>query len=267
VKYNGTRAAGPAENRYELPVMAGICAADAFRENWMNYIPEMLGWQQDKPVKILDVGANLGQLLWAVIDQGYAPSYMGIEPHPTNYAYLSRTALINPELGMQIFPVAFTQNAGVGALLMRKTGVDVYASISDDTRQHSFYKARYPVILQPGDSVLKDSDFECPDLIKIDVEGAELSVMRGLSKTLLQHKPDLVFELLPNQETSATNDEESKVRDRNASDMKEFLAPFGYQYYQLLEAGPKKLSTLPAAVDIKALEEANILATTKNIDV
>lgn len=37
-----------------------------------------------------------------------------------------------------------------------------------------------------------------PSLVKIDVEGAELGVLRGLTWTLANHRPDLMLELHPN---------------------------------------------------------------------
>lgn len=49
-----------------------------------------------------------------------------------------------------------------------------------------------------GDDVIAELGLDQVAAIKIDVEGAELSVMRGLSKTFARDKPTLLFEVLPN---------------------------------------------------------------------
>ena len=42
---------------------------------------------------------------------------------------------------------------------------------------------------------LDDIDYGVPSLMKIDVEGHELSVLRGAEKTIKKHKPAILIEI------------------------------------------------------------------------
>lgn len=66
-----------------------------------------------------------------------------------------------------------------------------------------------------------------PDLIKLDVEGAELEVLKGSSKTLEEFKPDILLEL--------HKDERLEEFDHETEDVINFLAKRGYIYKKLKE--------------------------------
>jgi hypothetical protein len=49
------------------------------------------------------------------------------------------------------------------------------------------------VQLRTGDSVIQGGDAKCPNVIKIDVEGHELSVLTGLQQSLLDPRLRSIF--------------------------------------------------------------------------
>lgn len=84
-----------------------------------------------------------------------------------------------------------------------------------------------PVPVKVGDDVL------CADktpikLMKIDVEGFEAQVLRGLARTLTRDKPTLIMELIDGQLAHA-NSSSKKIF--------EFLGEFGYECYELTVSG------------------------------
>ena len=58
-----------------------------------------------------------------------------------------------------------------------------------------------------------------PDLIKIDVEGAEPAVVRGMSRTLERHRPILIFEL---------DDADPSAVEAQFVEMQTLLSDLGY---------------------------------------
>ena len=49
----------------------------------------------------------------------------------------------------------------------------------------------------PLDAIVKSMDLRRIDLVKIDVEGAELQVLRGMKECLGKYHPKVVIELIP----------------------------------------------------------------------
>ncbi len=52
------------------------------------------------------------------------------------------------------------------------------------------------VTMETGDELCRKNGFE-PDVIKIDVEGHEMKVFRGLTQTIRRHKPTIFLEVHP----------------------------------------------------------------------
>jgi FkbM family methyltransferase len=78
------------------------------------------------------------------------------------------------------------------------------------------------------DDDLTRHDLPRPDFVKIDVEGMELAVLRGMQKTLAADHPALYLEM-----HGATEDE----KHRKAYEIIEFLAAAGYRTIRHIETG------------------------------
>ncbi|HWE34123.1 MAG TPA: FkbM family methyltransferase [Solirubrobacteraceae bacterium] len=133
----------------------------------------------------VDVGANLGELLAHMVR--YAPSgrHVAFEPLPELAARL-RTR----------FPGVDVRQAAVGA--ERETRA--FTRVRGIETRSGFEVGGYPpeqleqleVEVQTLDGDLPEGFV--PALIKIDVEGAELEVLRGGAGTLTAHTPTVAFE-------------------------------------------------------------------------
>ena len=74
------------------------------------------------------------------------------------------------------------------------------------------------------DSEINDSDLPEPDLVKIDVEGLEMDVLRGMKETLAQRRPNLFIEV---------HGADVQSKDDNARQVVKFLLDAGYSVFHV----------------------------------
>ena len=140
----------------------------------------------------VDVGVNTGQTLLKVLSIDPQRGYLGFEPQVACCACLGQFLHDNDLGHFRILPIALSDRDGF-EWLQARDGYDEMAS----TSTKSFERA-IPVPVRTGDSVLGELGVNAPAVIKIDVEGSELDVLRGLEATLAQARPVVIFEVLPN---------------------------------------------------------------------
>ncbi len=136
----------------------------------------------------IDVGANEGFVLDAVTRIAPAGKHIAYEPVPELHHDLVdrfpsvdvRQAALYDETGTAPFTHVLDLASRSG--LRQRRDLDVRP---DRLRQISVRTERLDDVLEPG---------YVPTLIKIDVEGAELGVLRGAVETLHRHRPFVLFE-------------------------------------------------------------------------
>ena len=74
----------------------------------------------------------------------------------------------------------------------------------------------------------KQSELPAPDFIKLDVEGAELHVLKGAIKTIGKKHPRILLEF---------NKETFEAAGYTQDDILNFLKPFGYKFYTVETRG------------------------------
>jgi FkbM family methyltransferase len=134
----------------------------------------------------LDIGSNIGR--WAIFVAKENPliEVYAFEPEPSNFISLKKNIALNKL--KNIVP----NNLACGS----KTGqVPLFLSESN-TGGHSLAwktKKKIQVKSDTVDSVIYSKN-KIVSLVKIDVEGAELDVLKGLKKILVRDKPKLIIE-------------------------------------------------------------------------
>lgn len=102
-----------------------------------------------------------------------------------------------------------------------------------------------PIDIVTGDSVLLDRI----DLIKIDVEGYELNVLKGCKNIISKYHPDLILEF--------SVDFYNKIDSNIASNIVSFLVSFDYEFYIIKKDKIEKTDSS----SLLALKRENVFCT------
>ena len=171
-----------------------------------------------------DIGANLGY--YAVLLAPWTRKTFAFEPSPRTTGIL-RTNVNRNKLSerIEILALGISDYDGFGDL-------HLYTSIGNN----SLHERKIPdghalrhvgietVPIASLDSARATNKLEAPDLIKIDIEGGELSALRGAEQTLRDCSPIVLFEY------SETTARDAGYKRRALLD---FLEPLGYQFFGL----------------------------------
>jgi FkbM family methyltransferase len=129
---------------------------------------------------VYDVGSNIG--LYAVLLGklvGEKGLVIGFEPEQKNYDHLLQNLSLNSLNHVHIYRVALGDCDGEGKLY---SGEDpVLANLLNPREKEAGYEV---VKIREGDSFRRAENLPVPRAIKIDVEGYEYSVLKGLKETL-----------------------------------------------------------------------------------
>jgi FkbM family methyltransferase len=137
---------------------------------------------------IMDIGANIGN--HALAFSTVANRVLAFEPLPVVFNLLEKNISNNNIDNIQAFPFALSDVEEEATIYMVREG-NVGAS-SFDQREDEVDAVT--VNKKIGDEVLAEVGLKKLDLIKLDVEAHEAYVLRGLRKTLQQHKPIITME-------------------------------------------------------------------------
>jgi FkbM family methyltransferase len=135
----------------------------------------------------VDVGANRGVYTYYLAR--HSTHVYAYEPHPKMFRILSRSA---KGRNVTVSPAALSNVGGAGTLVIPVRADGSYSNQRATLRQDLHSNSRACSV---STRRLDDEEVGRPGFIKIDVEGAELNVLRGAEETLREHKPVLLIEI------------------------------------------------------------------------
>jgi len=157
----------------------------------------------------VDVGASFG--MWTYFARRYAKGIVAIEPLPQLAAALRRGFRRAPTV--QIHHAALSDRAGTARITMPQLQPG-YSTIEPDNNLDGKVNTAYPLLEFEVETRTLDS-FAIDDvnLIKIDVEGHEESVLNGARATIERCRPVLVVETEERHKRGAVTAVSSFARD------------------------------------------------------
>lgn len=137
---------------------------------------------------IYDIGAQAGfyTLIFARLVGGAGRVY-AFEPFADNVRYLLAHVIMNRLSNVNVIQVALAERTGLAGF-----------TVDRGKSQNALLGPGESPLVVPTiklDELLEDHGFSPPDLIKLDVEGAEALVLQGARTTLQRHRPTVFLAL------------------------------------------------------------------------
>jgi FkbM family methyltransferase len=185
--------------KVKIPISHGVGAAHINQQvNWMdllikNFVSDDGELQsQDNQFKtFVDVGVNVGQTLLRLKTIAPKIDYLGFEPSSTCVAYVQKLIDINDFKNCTVLNAALSTELGIIKLHYDDT-TDSRASIISEFRP-DFFLGGESVLTLDYDSFYLDKKIS---FVKIDVEGAEYEVLKGMEQSIVKHQPIITCEVL-----------------------------------------------------------------------
>jgi len=174
----------------------------------------------------LDIGANIGlQSVRMSQSCGDAGRVLAFEPINYIRAKFSKNTVLNHCSNITLFPFALSDAKGTAEV---KIDEQIWNQGTFSLNQSGTGNTTQQITIKVADELPEIKELSRLDLIKIDVEGFEYHVLRGLANTLKQHQPRIIFEYDVNY-WAATN--------QKMTDCFRFLAGLNYTTYQITRVG------------------------------
>lgn len=134
----------------------------------------------------IDVGAHIGKYSLKLAMKGV--KVIAIEPDPITFRALTMGTKLNRFENVKSLNIALSDHNGVATFYRRRS------SDASSIKKPDYAIAVMKCIVKKLDTLVQEMGLRRIDYIKIDVEGAEIEVIRGSLKTLAKFKPSLIVE-------------------------------------------------------------------------
>ena len=205
---------------------ANVFFYGAFEKPLLFFLRDTLNaLKTDTPKAIfMDIGANVGH--HSIFLSKFASQVLSFEPYPKVNIQFKQQIAHNNISNIQIFE---------NGLSDRRETLNYYAPTGNNEGIGSFDESSIgkgntsygKLELQEGDQVIESDSWKNIKLIKIDVEGFEKKVIKGLSRTIEEERPVIVCEITYGQQFSFVSIEE--------------LSSYLPQNYEILTFNTRKL--------------------------
>jgi FkbM family methyltransferase len=183
----------------------------------------------------VDVGANQGEFALFAASKTKQGKVLAFEPVTKNRKLLLENIGLNTLSNVDVYPFGLSDQKG---------SLPIYTSLATEVfhGQHEGLSTLYPSevrnVLEETISLEVYDDYfnlAAPkvDFIKIDVEGAELFVLRGMRSMLQKCKPELLIEI---------NEETFNAAGYTTNDVVRLLEEYGYVPFKLKKGNVEKIN-------------------------
>jgi FkbM family methyltransferase len=188
---------------------------------------------------VWDIGANLGLFSFAAaVAAGPAGHVLAVEPDTVLVGMLRRSAAANPgHAPVEVLPAAVADDLGLARFHVARRNRSTSHLDGFGTTQTGGTRATELVLTVTLNWLATRT--RLPDVIKIDVEEAEVAVLAG-GADVLRTCPAVICE----------------VADRNAADVRDLLAVHGYVLYDGEQPADRRIPVAAAAPNTLAVSRS-----------
>ncbi len=179
----------------------------------------------------VDVGANQGEFTLYAAKKLSAGKVLAFEPMETLFNHLTENIQLNQLTNVFTYPCALSDTRGK-LKLFTSGDEEIHHAFNEGLA--SLFQGEYrsveigEVEVEQFDSVFETLGLPRLDIMKLDVEGAELHVLRGAQESLRKHHPTLLMEV---------NEDAFKAAGYTSEHVFQFLQTLGYECYLIQHHG------------------------------
>jgi FkbM family methyltransferase len=153
---------------------------------------------------VYDVGANVGLYTRFLVSAFGATRVLAFEPMRNNVELLRKNIAVDPASAARVTVMEVALGDSDGEELLQVDDLMSASSALDRVRvgrpaegreQLGLPSLTEKVVVRRLDTLLNESQFPPPDVIKVDIEGAEQLFLTGATETLAKYRPRLVMEM------------------------------------------------------------------------
>lgn len=204
----------------------GICN-HLFWGGWTGYEPEttILFYQLAQSANVvLDIGAHVGYYALLAHHANPRSDVYAFEPLPSVFERLQGNVARNATSRVRCVQSAVGERAETASFYYVPGRLPTSSSLSYDFNARNWELESIQVPVVRIDDFARENRLGRIDLVKIDTETTEPSVLRGMTETIRRDRPTIICEVLPLEDSHQA--------------LEEILRPLGYTYYHLTPAGP-----------------------------
>ncbi|MBL4657982.1 MAG: FkbM family methyltransferase [Flavobacteriales bacterium] len=238
---------------FKIPILEKVGFSNlVMSEPWMIDLLKIVMPIEEKV--FVDVGVNIGQTLLKLRCVSDSSDYIGFEPNPLCINYVNRLIKENGIKNSVLVPVGISDKSELGELtFFYESGTDSSASMIENFRPgQKMDRKEYIPLLDLGE-IKKTINLDQLSVLKIDVEGAELEVLRSFYNEIKENNPIILIEILP------AYDEQNKNRINRQNEIQKLLKELGYTIFTVIKQNEilldlKEISEMGIHSDLNACE-------------
>ena len=168
-----------------------------------------------------DIGANVG--FFSIIAAklvGQGGKVYAFEPGSENAKSIRHNGELNNFNQIEVIEKAVSNTSGTGEFLLAKYSGGHALATADAPPDLA---GKVTVDLVSIDDLIASGQIEPPNFVKIDVEGAELDVLKGMTQTIKTYQPSVIYEV---------DDGDRAAYERKYQELANFFESFNYQVTQ-----------------------------------
>jgi FkbM family methyltransferase len=202
---------------------------------------------------VYDVGANLGLYTRFLVTAFGASRVLAFEPMRNNIELLKKNIAIDPAAASRVSVYELALGDTDGEELLQVDDVMSASASLDRVRagrpaegreQLGLAPVTEKVVVRRLDTLIKEANLPPPNVIKVDIEGAEQLLLAGATETLAKHRPRLIMEM----HEPATTKQVLKTLERH-----------GYSTFGFVREGANNVWRSVRAADLSSSAEVHDL--------
>ncbi|MGF1539575.1 MAG: FkbM family methyltransferase [Pleurocapsa sp.] len=165
-----------------------------------------------------DIGANVGFFtIIAAKLVGNKGKVYAFEPGKDNASSIRHNATLNDFSQIEVIEKAVAETSGQGELLLAKYSGGHALATADAPPDLA---GKVTVDLVSIDELIAQNQIAPPNFVKVDVEGAELEVLKGMKETIKTYQPTIIYEI---------DDGDDAAYQRKYRELESYLQSLNYQ--------------------------------------